>query len=38
VEAALSAFEARQSGGLRIRCVVPLPPCNFLELVITWDD
>jgi hypothetical protein len=37
-EAVLSAFEARQAGKVRLRCVGPLPPCNFLELVITWDD
>jgi len=38
VEAALSAFEAEQAGQAKLRCVGPLPPCNFLELVITWDD
>jgi hypothetical protein len=38
VEAALSAFEAAQTGKVKLRCVGPLPPCNFLELVITWDD
>jgi hypothetical protein len=38
VEAALSAFEAEQAGQTKLRCVGPLPPCNFLELVITWDD
>jgi hypothetical protein len=38
VVAALSAFEAEQAGKVKLRCVGPLPPCNFLELVITWDD
>jgi hypothetical protein len=38
VEAALSAFEAQHAGRVKLRCVGPLPPCNFLELVITWDD
>ena len=38
VEAVLSAFEVQQAGKVRLRCVGPLPPCNFLELVITWDD
>jgi len=38
VVAALSAFEAQQAGKVKLRCVGPLPPCNFLELVITWDD
>jgi hypothetical protein len=38
IEAVLSAFEARQAGQVKLRCVGPLPPCNFLELVITWDD
>jgi hypothetical protein len=38
VEAVLSAFEAQQAGQAKLRCVGPLPPCNFLELVITWDD
>jgi hypothetical protein len=38
IEAVLSAFEAEQAGLARLRCVGPLPPCNFLELVITWDD
>ena len=38
VEAALSAFESEQAGQIKLRCVGPLPPCNFLELVITWED
>ena len=38
VVAALSAFEAQQTVPTKLRCVGPLPPCNFLELVITWDD
>ena len=38
VQAALSAFEAEQAGQVKLRCVGPLPPCNFLELVISWDD
>ena len=38
VVAVLSAFEAQQAGQVKLRCVGPLPPCNFLELVITWDD
>jgi hypothetical protein len=36
--AVLTAFEAQQGGKVKLRCVGPLPPCNFLELVITWDD
>ena len=38
VEAALSAFEQGLGGGIRLRCVGPVPPSNFIELVITWDD
>jgi predicted CoA-binding protein len=38
VLAVLTAFEAEQAGRAKLRCVGPLPPCNFLELVITWDD
>jgi len=38
VQAALSDFEAGQAGRAKLRCVGPLPACNFLELVITWDD
>jgi len=38
VEAALTAFEGEQVGQVKLRCVGPLPPCNFLELVISWDD
>jgi hypothetical protein len=38
VEAALTAFEAAQASPVKLRCVGPLPACNFLELVITWDD
>ena len=38
VLAVLTAFEAQQVGKVKLRCVGPLPPCNFLELVITWDD
>jgi hypothetical protein len=35
---ALSAFEAQLGCPSKLRYVGPLPPCNFLELVITWDD
>ena len=38
VEAALTDYESRYQGQVKMRCVGPLPPCNFLELVITWDD
>jgi hypothetical protein len=38
VGAVLSAFEAEQAGQVKLRCVGPLPPCSFLELVITWED
>lgn len=34
----LSAFEAQQGSPSKLRYVGPLPPCNFLELVITWED
>jgi hypothetical protein len=37
-EAALSVFESEKAGQIKLRCVGPLPPCNFFELVITWDD
>jgi hypothetical protein len=38
VLAVLTAFEAQQLIPAKIRCIGPLPPCNFLELVISWDD
>ena len=38
VVAVLSDFEARRAGQVKLRCIGPLPPCNFFELVITWDD
>lgn len=38
VQAVLSDFQARYAGLVKIRCVGPLPACNFLELVIRWDD
>lgn len=38
LDAALSAFETRQTEEVKLRCVGPLPPSNFVELVITWDD
>ena len=38
VQAALSTFETDQAGQVKLRCVGPLPACNFLELVIRWDD
>ncbi len=38
VEAALSAFERDHGGGIRLRCIGPVPPSNFVELAITWDD
>ena len=36
--AALSAFEAEWAGRVRLKLVGPMPPFNFIELVITWDD
>ena len=38
VQAALSTFQTDQAGQVKLRCVGPLPACNFLELVIRWDD
>jgi len=46
VASRLSAFEAErsargerdESGQVKLRCVGPVPPSNFIELVITWDD
>ena len=38
VLAALTAFEAEQVTPTKLRCIGPLPPCNFVELVISWDD
>ena len=35
---ALSAFEAEWAGRVRLRSIGPVPPANFVELVITWDD
>ena len=35
---ALSSFEAETSGQVKLKCVGPVPPSNFIELVITWDD
>lgn len=34
----LSAFEDERSGSVRLRFVGPMPPSNFIEVVITWDD
>ena len=36
--AALSAFEDERAGRVRLKFVGPMPPCNFIEVVITWDD
>ena len=36
--AALSAFEDQRAGRVRLKLVGPMPPFNFIELVITWDD
>jgi len=38
ISSALSAFAAEQDGQVRLRCVGPVPPSNFIELVISWDD
>jgi len=38
IYSALSAFEAEGAGQIKIKCVGPVPPANFIELVITWDD
>ncbi|MFH0983701.1 MAG: GvpL/GvpF family gas vesicle protein [Planctomycetota bacterium] len=36
--AALTKFEDEQAGKVRLKYVGPVPPSNFIELVITWDD
>ena len=36
--ASLSAFEGERAGRVRLKLVGPMPPFNFIELVITWDD
>ncbi len=38
ISSTLSAFEAEQDGQVRLRCIGPVPPSNFVELVIQWDD
>ena len=46
VASRLSTFEAERSAGsefsrarqVKIRCVGPVPPSNFIEVAITWDD
>ena len=38
ISLALSAFEAEQGEQVKLRCVGPVPPSNFIELVIGWDD
>ncbi len=38
VQTALSDFQAEHADSIKLRCVGPLPACNFLELVIRWDD
>lgn len=35
---ALSSFEAEASRQVKLKCVGPVPPSNFIELVIKWDD
>jgi len=34
----LSAFEDEREGRVKLKYVGPVPPSNFIELVITWDD
>jgi len=34
----LSVFAAEGAGQVKVKCVGPVPPANFVELVITWDD
>lgn len=36
--AELSTFEAEQAGLVKPKFIGPVPPSNFIELVITWDD
>jgi len=36
--AELSTFEAQQAGMIKLKFIGPVPPSNFIELVITWDD
>ena len=38
ITSALSSLETEQAGKVKLRCVGPVPPSNFIELVITWDD
>lgn len=37
VTAAMSAFESQQDPSVRIRFVGPVPPSNFVEIVIRWE-
>lgn len=38
LDAALSAFEGEREGQVKLKYVGPMPPANFIEVVITWDD
>lgn len=38
LDARLSAFEAKRAGRVKIKYVGPVPPSNFIEVVIRWDD
>jgi len=35
---ALTKFEDERAGGVRLKYVGPVPPSNFIEVVISWDD
>jgi hypothetical protein len=36
--AALSAFEDERAGMVKLKFIGPVPPSNFVEVAITWDD
>ena len=38
LDASLSVFQAQRDGRIKLKYVGPVPPSNFIELVITWDD
>ncbi|MCK4340966.1 MAG: GvpL/GvpF family gas vesicle protein [Phycisphaerae bacterium] len=35
---ALTKFDDERAGGVKLKYIGPVPPSNFIEIIITWDD
>ena len=38
VDTAIDELNARYDGRIKFKYYGPVPPCNFVEIVVTWED